>query len=220
MQEKVRRKQLAYDYLLKEILENRLSAGMPIVEEDVVRKLDISRTPVREAIAVLETEGLVVCYPFRGTFVASLTPADVVEIFDLRALLERWALRKGFQKINLDELSKIERRFLELDQNSSWEIQRSADENLHNLIVRSADSTRVLAMLKQINTQVGYLRRIAVLGTIGSSRKPDSVKEHLDIIKYIKSGDEDSADAMLYMHLMSVKQVILDNMEISSIMKY
>lgn len=78
------------------IVLGKLTPGQRLTEEDLARELGVSRSPVREALAQLEREGLVVSPPNRGTFVRQLTPQEVRELFSVRAALEtlaaEWAL--------------------------------------------------------------------------------------------------------------------------------
>ena len=91
-------KKMAYDYLREEIVSNRLPFGSPVLEQTVADALNISRTPIREAIKQLESDGLVVCYPFQGPFVTTVTHEDFEEICELRTLIEHYALEKSIDK--------------------------------------------------------------------------------------------------------------------------
>lgn len=101
-------KNVAYDYLLDAIMSYELKPGQAIVEQDISDRLNISRTPIREAFKQLESEGLVRHLPSRGTFVTNLTVQDVEEIFQLRELFEITALKSAINCITDDELDYIE----------------------------------------------------------------------------------------------------------------
>src|SRR5215831_4822248 len=83
------------DAVRNAILDGRLQPGQPITERTLAHDLQISRAPVREAMRELEKEGLVVTRPHRGTYVASFSDDDVLEIYTLRANLETMALGRA-----------------------------------------------------------------------------------------------------------------------------
>ena len=107
MEYAVDKKTEAYNYIKEEILSNRLQPDEPILELAISEKLKMSRTPIREAMRELESEGLIVSYPSRGSFVTALSPYDVEEIGELRILLEGWALERSINRITEEELDEI-----------------------------------------------------------------------------------------------------------------
>src|ERR1700712_5995150 len=86
---------LAADAIRKKILSGEYEPGERLREERLTEELAISRPPLREAFRTLETEGLIVTLPRRGTFVATMTEADIYEILTLRSALERMAFDLG-----------------------------------------------------------------------------------------------------------------------------
>ncbi len=76
------------DYIITKIFTCEYKAGDKIIERKISEELNISRAPIREAIQVLDQQGLIDCYPRKGCFVAFKTPAQIKEVFDIRCLLE------------------------------------------------------------------------------------------------------------------------------------
>ncbi|WP_320781998.1 GntR family transcriptional regulator, partial [Streptomyces sp. CRN 30] len=83
----------AYDTLRRRIVEGELQPGQRLVERDLAAELEVSRIPLREALRLLEADGLVVLVPRRGALVAPFAPADVRHLFDVRESLEALAAR-------------------------------------------------------------------------------------------------------------------------------
>ena len=83
----------AYTYLLAEIRSGRLTGGMHITAERISSQLGVSRIPVREAMRRLAAEGFVTIRSNRGAFVTDLSPADIMELYEMRAVLEGLAIR-------------------------------------------------------------------------------------------------------------------------------
>jgi DNA-binding GntR family transcriptional regulator len=88
--------ELAVLRLSRDILSGRIEPGARLVEEQLTRRLGISRAPVREALRLLAQQGLVEHVPRRGVRVATLSERDVQELYEVRDLLEREAVRKAF----------------------------------------------------------------------------------------------------------------------------
>src|SRR3954464_7514575 len=109
--------QLAVELIREAILDGELAAGERLKEDELARRLDVSRTPVREALRRLEAEGLVVVEPQRGATVRSYAPEELDDMYRLRAVLEGYAARRAAERISeadLDELRKSCDRFSRL----------------------------------------------------------------------------------------------------------
>jgi len=85
---KLNQTQIAYDRILQDIKDNRLAQGQPIVEEDYAKKINMSRTPVREAIRLLSVDGFVTLYPRKGAFVKVLTANDISDCYEMMEAIE------------------------------------------------------------------------------------------------------------------------------------
>lgn len=201
------RKNQVYEYLLEAIISNKIPPGTPIVETDISAELNMSRTPIREALKELEAEGLVCRYPSIGTVVTQITPHDVEEIFALRILLETFALQLSWDKITREELDEVEKIFSELDLNSSRDAYHEGDKQLHSLIVNRAGNRRLKKYLDLLNSQIERFRRIAAFS---SSRPEKSKKEHLEIVQLLKRKDLKACDESLRKHLINVKNSTLE----------
>ncbi len=197
------RKEKAYDYLYRAIVSYKLKPGFPIVEKDVSAALGTSRTPVREALKQLESEGLVRHIPGKGTFVSEVTLQDLEEIFYLREVLELAALDIAWDKVTHQELEKLEKLLLTLNENSSEEGFYESDRALHDLIVRCSGNRRLKNILNTINAQIERLRRIAVFSP---DRPEKSRQEHLVIIESLKQRDYQKAKVSLQAHIQNVKE--------------
>lgn len=197
------KKMMAYNYIREEILSNRLHPNAPILELAISDCLKISRSPIREALRALESEGLVVSYPSRGSFVAALTPYDVEEIGELRILLECWALERSISRITDEELDDLETSFHTGFQKKDWDLMHQVDRNLHGLIIVKAGSKRVQDFMHILNSQIERVRRSSAKR---ENRVCRSYQEHLDIIAGIRKRDLVACRATLTEHLRSVSE--------------
>jgi DNA-binding GntR family transcriptional regulator len=195
-------KKVAYDYLYDSIVNNKLPPGAAIVERDISNMLGISRTPVREALKQLESEGLIWHFPLRGTFVSEVTTQDVEEIFSLREVLEETALKTAIHEIRDEELCELEALLNSLDDNTPYEKYYNSDRELHNLIIRNGHNKRLIQFLNTLNSQIERLRRISALTP---KRLQKSKQEHLEIIKVLKQRDFEKTAEILKKHIRNVK---------------
>lgn len=204
--ENMNRNKQAYDYLLELILSGKLLPGEPIIETKIAEELHTSRTPLREALKTLETEGLVSNYPLKGTFVAEITPYDIEEIFSLRIVLEICALRTSYNRISAEELADVEGMFTALNEHSTNKDYHMADRKLHSLIVDKAGNKRLKRFLNMLNVQIERFRRIAAYEP---TRLKHSREEHLEIIHCLQNRDLQACEDKLRKHLQEVKESTL-----------
>lgn len=201
------RQHRAYDYLYNLILTNELEQGQPIIEQEISRMLGTSRTPVREALKQLESEGLVRHIPGRGAFVCEVTTQDVEEIFALRIVLEVLALQSAWRKISDEELDKMERFIYSLDENSSPNDFYKCDRMIHDLIVRNGNNHRLEIVLNNINAQI---ERIRVISSLTPQRLEKSKSEHLQLINALKDRNLSKAEELLRFHINNVKESAIE----------
>ena len=201
------KKSQAYEYLKHAIIVDEIPPGSPLVELELSESLQMSRTPIREAMRQLETEGLVTTYPARGSFVTVLTPDDVQEIYELRLALELWALERSIARITDEELDALQAAFEEGYRTGAWETLHNADRGLHDLITEKAWSRRLLMLLSLLNTQA---ERIRYQSARSLGRDDLSYREHLHIIQCIRERDLEKSRAVLRTHLRSVANSAMD----------
>lgn len=196
-----------YDYLFDGIVSNRLLPGSAISELEISKQLQTSRSPVREAMMVLESEGMVRRYPGRGCFVTEITVQDINEIFSLRILLETEALRRSFDLIAPQELESLERELTALTPEDSEDTYYETDRHLHEMIVNNCGNVRLMLILRTLNGQIEQFRRVA-------SRQPQRLRasrqEHLDIVAALRERDLERACQLLAEHIGNVKAATLN----------
>lgn len=200
-------KNVAYDYLYENIISYNLPPGTAIVEQEVSNIIKVSRTPIREALKQLEAEGLVNYIPGRGTFVQDLSTNDIDEIIELRELFEREALKYAIHDITDEEIEKLEKTLLSLEEDTNPEEYYHSDRMLHHLIVKYSRNRRMVNFLNTINAQLERLRRISAMTP---RRLEKSKQEHLEILRAIKERDLEKASNCLSVHLKNIKTNITE----------
>lgn len=197
------RKEEAYEYLKNCIITNKMKSGQPLSEPEISKKLQMSRTPVREAIRELEKDGLVVSYPARGAHVAVLSVEDVEEICDLRVLLEVWCLERGMHNISDERLDELCDMFEAAEKDGRWEEFHKADRALHGTIVGASGNGRVIEIVAQLNGQIDRIRHNSAADP---NRSKYSYREHMAILDAIKQRNLIRARERLMTHLYAVAE--------------
>lgn len=146
------------------IIEGRLKPNDHIIEADLTRQLGVSRTPVREALILLEQDGLVVSYPHRGSFVRTFTPQDVRSIYSMRTNLENFAGELIIEQLTpsdyqqLDNLIESQRIAITA---GDFRQVRAIDMSFHQFIVNRSGHNLLIRNWQQIVAQIAavlYIR--------------------------------------------------------------
>jgi len=201
------RKEQAYQYIKKEIVTGKLKGGMPVLELELSETLHMSRTPIREALRELEAEGAVVSYPSRGTFVKEMTPYDVEDIFELRLLLELWALERGINRITDEELDEVTKRLVAARESGNWDEDYRSDVFFHSLIIEKSGSKRLVGFMGILYTQ---MERVSYRAFMNKTHHRNSYKEHMELIESIRQRDLEKSREVLQRHLKFVAEAAIE----------
>ncbi len=199
-------KEKAYAEIRRRILSGELSADAPLSEYQLADELGLSRTPVREAVKRLESEGLLQSIPNRGTFVAELTARDISEIYQVREQLEGFAARIAAERMPAEDIKKLEEEITVLNTLASdgqlVEVVDS-DIRLHKLIIASTQNSRLIELLGMLDDQ---MHRVRALFPQSSQWLESTLAEHAKIVDAIKTRDGDEAERTMKAHLRSARE--------------
>ncbi|MFR0771052.1 MAG: GntR family transcriptional regulator [Limosilactobacillus pontis] len=193
------RKDEAYNYIKNEIILNHLHPNEVISENQITERLNMSRTPVREAIKELVADGLVM---FRGreNVVTPLTAADVRRSTNCGACL-RHTHEKTINIIPIVALDKLEDEFEQAYQANDWDAYLDVDTRFHALITHLSGYPRLKQFLNILKAQTARTRHVSSYNPHRMSR---SIEEHKEIIKWIRLRNLDEAEKALAYHLQRV----------------
>lgn len=199
----------AADELRRRILEGDYPAGMPLRQAILAEELGISRIPFREALILLESEGLVQLEAHKGAVVAGFSPEEVQELFEFRALLEPALLEKSaplLTEADYAELDAILREYsdeLRTHNPGRWGVLNT---ELHSLLYRRARSPRMLATADQLLKSTDRFARMQIYYTDGRAR---AEKEHLEIVTECRAGNVKKAARLLRQHILSAGEALV-----------
>lgn len=195
--------QQAYDEIRRRILSGELRPSSVLSEHQLAASMQLSRTPVREAIKRLEQEGLVQSLPNRGTFVTELSAHDILEIYQIRERLESLAARIAAEHMTPDEVRTLEQE-ITLTQACIAEGRMTdafaADIRFHKLITAVTQNERLSTVLATFDDQ---MYRVRALLTQSSERLKASFDQHRAIVERIQARDGPGAERMMEEHLRS-----------------
>jgi DNA-binding GntR family transcriptional regulator len=142
------------DVIREGVMEGRLRPGERLKEDMIAKELQVSRTPVREAIAMLQAEGLLESQQHRGAQVRSYTPAQLEEIYDLRSILEGYGARRAATRITQRELTRLRTSVERMEKLKPKDLEHLVQQNgiFHETILQAADSERLVTMVSQTRT--------------------------------------------------------------------
>jgi len=203
----VRLSEKAYRLIKDKVVTLELPPSAVIDEHVLMQELGLGRTPIREALQRLDSEGLVNIVPRRGTFVNDISVTDLQKIFELRIIMEGFCARLAAQRVTQAQLDRMENVLQELDQlqESDPQALMSIDRRFHRLLYTAADNefmTDILDRLYDLSLRLWYL----VLNRL--SEVKHSIEQHLIVLDALKEGDADRAEAVIRKHIVEFQQSI------------
>jgi len=197
------------------ILSGDLSPGSPLPEVELSESLNISRGTTREALRLLQEEGLVEIVPHRGASVTRLTPRKVEEIGTLRALLESYAVRvalqnKAYSECDLDQMKSLVKRLGELGQERNIPETIRTDMEFHRLICERSGHKLLAEVLERLQS----LHMLFILNTkLYDSDMTSDEATHRSILDAILSGDPAQGEQVVREHVQQAGAWLLNRMK-------
>jgi DNA-binding GntR family transcriptional regulator len=190
--------QSAYRRLLEDIRTGTLLPGARLRETDLADRLGISRTPVREAIRQLEADGLVTHLPRQGATIRSLDHAEVVELYEMRAVLEGTAARLAARAASDIELAELAALNAELAATPAGPQAREVNRQFHRSLL---DSARNRFLLKSTSALQKTLLILGPTTLADPARATAAVAEHAAVLAALEARDGAGAEAAMRAHV-------------------
>lgn len=190
-----------YESLKKEILIQELKPGSRLRERELAEKYQVSRTPVRQALQQLATEGLVEFIPYKGAVIKDLTIEEFKDITQLRAVLEKLAIETCGETNNetvIENLEKIIEKQKIAIINQDIKEYSLLDQDFHSAIVQKSSNKELKNFIEFLN-QRSYLSRVRTLTLPGRMEK--SIIEHQQILECIILKDKEAAGQKAIEHV-------------------
>jgi DNA-binding GntR family transcriptional regulator len=199
----------------RRIISGELASGVNLSEIALAESFGVSRTPVREALKKLQTEGLVTIRPRVGTFVTTPSRREITELFEMKELLEGAAARLLAQRGRVAEVDRLEQNLVEADRAvAADDSARYAElvQEFHDLLITGADNTKLEAHYRTLMNQLAYPRLVTTsLGQPGRVLRSD--QEHHRVLGLIVEKDGDSAERVMREHVRASRSALMAGLD-------
>lgn len=182
------------------ILNGEYAHGERIRQEDIAEDFKLSRIPVREALRVLESEGLLIIEPHRGARVAKVDRFELEQIYTLRAAVEPLAIRQSIPYLTEEHIEMLEALATRMEESNDIEVFLSTDREFHLTSYRGVQFPLIVQLVERFwNTTQHYRRRFAEVRTGPSFNYTHS--DHRMLIQAVRDGNADVAAAIVKAHI-------------------
>ncbi|MCW6512160.1 GntR family transcriptional regulator [Lichenifustis flavocetrariae] len=189
-----------YGLIRTEILTCELEPGRELSEAELATRFDVSKTPVREALATLRSEGFVRTFPRRGYQVVPITFGDMSELFDLRTILEAGAAELACARITpaeIDQLNRLADVVYDRAEQKSLKRFIRANREFHAEIAKASGNERLHVLLVR---QIDELERFFYLGARLRDVSSQTQSDHHAIVEVLKTRDPQAARQIMIRH--------------------
>lgn len=203
----------AYERLIAAIRQGTLKPGDRLVETELAARLGISRTPIREAIRQLESDGLVAHLPRTGVAVRSLDYSEITELYEMRAVLEGTAARFAARAASEVELTELEAINAEMRAARNTDGLYEANRQFHR-VIRNAARNRFL-----IKSVEAVQKTLLILGPSTmeeADRAAEAITEHDAILSALRARDGDTAETRMRAHIEAAHRARLRRLRLES----
>lgn len=198
-------KNIAYKIIKEKLMECDLAPGTMINENQLCEELEISRTPVREAMSLLESEGFIKILPKKGIYVTDISLNDVLQIFQARIEIEPVALKLAGPKLPKEELEKFLCKFKDHEPNNKNAFR--LDAAMHLFIIEHCGNRFIIDMMQKVFAENN---RVVISSKQNEVHIHDALKEHLQVLEFLINGNYEDAALFMRSHVKKCRQAALD----------
>lgn len=191
--------QFVLETLKRAILSGELPAGTRLIQADLAQQLNVSTTPVREALRDLVGIGLIAFDAHRGAVVKGIDLDELLEIYELRRLLEPYSMRRVAEKITAEELAAASRLQEQMDQAEDFATWVDLNWKFHRVLEQAARSRRLQDMVQSIQNLAAIY--VAHSLQLDPERMAEGNQEHRELLEALRDRNPDRAAEVMTQHL-------------------
>jgi DNA-binding GntR family transcriptional regulator len=200
------------DEIQRAILTGALAPGERLAAETLAHRFGTSRTPVREALLSLEAEGLVEIAPHKGAVVRPFDAADLVELYELRAVIEPYAAARAAERIGREALEALDANLREAEACGGADaraVQRQIqlNEEFHRIVVGAAESPRLDVAMRSV---AGIPRVFRTVFWRDERQRAQSLFCHRELVRALRARQPGLAEAVMRMHVLGAKEFLIE----------
>lgn len=204
---------VAFQKLRQAILRGELAPGQRLMEIQLAEQLGVSRTPVREAIRMLEQDGLAIMIPRRGAVVAKISGKNLKDVLEVRLALEELAVQLSCLRMGEEDFTALREANREFNETIAGEDivkMAEADEHFHDIIYQASDNMRLVQLEMQMREQM-YRFRIEHLKE--KTKRNALVEGHREIMEALHRRDSDAATKAIRSHIKAQEIIVMKKIE-------
>ena len=206
----------AYQELKKGIIGLLFKPGQPLYERELSERLGVSRTPVREALQLLEREGWVRTVPWKGVYVSEISAQDMEEVLQLRCANEALVVELVTSRITDEQVQELEAIFKEqrsrlLSENNQAFID--SDRDFHMRLAEMSGNRRLTQLLLTLSDQ---MRRLGVQAVTIPGRVNGTMEEHRKILDALRERDTQKAREAMVFHIENTRTAVISALQSES----
>lgn len=208
-------KNLLVEEIRNEIIQGNYPPGQRLRLRDLAAEFNISTQPVRDALAELESEGLVTSEPRRGAVVTKLSPAELQDIYDIRSTLEAMGTRFAVPLLTAEDLDRLGQLVDEIDQHMGeiLELVRLNFE-FHSTLYQASGRSHLCELIKTLRHRTEHYLHAYI---IDLGAMPSAQEEHRAIVNACRQGDTGLAEEIMYQHVTNAGQGIIEYVQQSEL---
>lgn len=194
----------AYNAIKEAILTFHFLPGENLVEATLATQLNTSKTPVRDALTHLVREGFIEKVPFKGYYVTQISRQDMIELFEIRAVLEGLVTRHVVGHLSpgsIEQLQVLVDEHTRASEANDNKLASRTNREFHDLLIAWGGSERIVSILTNLDE---HLQRYRLLSNVSAGRLRKSAQEHEEIMRAIRAGNDHDAELAARNHLLSV----------------
>lgn len=202
-------RELVFEALRDAIINGQLHPGERLMEVQVAEALGVSRTPVREAIRMLESEGYVLIMPRKGAYVSDFSVKDIASVFEIRRALEGLAAELAAERATDEDRERLERLLVELAECvETGDVERyvELDTEFHDTVYKASRNDRLAPIISSLREQIQRFRT-RTLSTPGRMR--EALEEHRGLVEALGDRDAERARQQAADHIDNAENLLM-----------
>lgn len=206
---RMKKKDIAYEEIKKLILDKEYMKSYDISENSLAEKLNMSRTPIREALQRLQMEGFIEIFPNRGIVLRDVTLLEANEIFDLRMATEEFVIKNVFPLLTDEHFKEIDRNLsyqkLAMEKDDVAEYL-NYDRDFHDYFLHVYSNSLIISTSKRVQDRF-FSVGVNVLKGPGTVER--SFRQHCDIVDALRKNDPVMAAEAMHLHMLTGKKNLM-----------
>ncbi len=202
--------EIAYDEIKTMILTGELGPGERIVLDDLSSRLNLSVTPIRDALHKLAQDDLIIITPRTSHSVVQISAEDAADILDLRLLLETYALQTSGSRLATFPVAEFRQNFAEISSSTDSKVFIATDSKFHNAILALSPNQRLPKLYSYLQN---LIQVISIQAIQSAGRINDANQEHLALLDAIEEENVELAITCIRAHFEKMKSVAVHSTE-------